>query len=227
MCTGFLFKGKDTIYAYNLDVDPSTWSFSIYKNKRYFALGLIIGSSTYFTHGVNNNAMFACLPYMNGESNILTKGIKRERIDLLVNKYIRSKYNYEEVLEIPKTKEIINLPNVNLHSLISDGNNALLVEPGIGTKEINNKYFVISNFPIQVKLEDYSNPFYGKDRYDLVNKELNTRDELSPCDALDILRKVKQDGKWATRISFVYSKLENKVYYCIDGNFENILIHQF
>ena len=34
MCTGFVRKGKDLIYGFNLDIDPNVWSFDIYIKQR-------------------------------------------------------------------------------------------------------------------------------------------------------------------------------------------------
>lgn len=46
-------------------------------------------------------------------------------------------------------------------------------------------------------------------------------------DALNLLKECKQDGKYGTKVSFVYSKNENRVYYCLNGDFDTILIHKF
>jgi hypothetical protein len=46
-------------------------------------------------------------------------------------------------------------------------------------------------------------------------------------DALTILESVKQEGVWATRVSFAYSVFENKIYYVLNSNFNHILAYQF
>lgn len=229
MCTGFVRKGKDLIYGFNLDIDPKVWSFDIYKTKKYFTVGITVGSTTYFTHGVNVNGNFGNLPYMNGAERNYPRGISKQRIDLLNDKYIRGKYNFDDVLDIINTKTIVNIPNANMHSLICDSNgNIVLVEPGYGNKIIKSKYAVISNFPILIKLKDYSNPFFGKDRYDKATEMLKkSNKDFSVNDALEILKQCKQEGKWGTKISFVYSKNNNAVYYYLDGNFEKVLKHEF
>lgn len=229
MCTGFVRKGKDLIYGFNLDIDPNIWSFDIYKTKKYFTIGITVGSTTYFTHGVNANGNFGNLPYMNGVQQNYRKGIKKQRIDLLNDKYIRGKYNYNDVLDIVNTKTLINIPNANMHSLICDADgNVVLLEPGYGNKIVKSKYAVISNFPILTKLDDYSNPFFGKDRYDIATQVLKeSKSSFSVNDALDLLNKCKQEGKWGTKVSFVYSKNNNTVYYCLNGDFKKVLQHKF
>ena len=228
MCTGFIRKGKDLIYGFNLDIDPKEWSFDIYKTKNYFTVGITVGSTTYFTHGVNANGNFGNLPYMNGEEYNYPKKTERQRLDLLVDRYIKGKYCYDDVLNIINTKTIINYKNTNMHSLICDANgNVVLIEPGYGNKIIKNKYAVISNFPILAKLKDYNNPFYGKDRYDkatLILKE--SKNDFSVNDALVLLKQCSQQGQWGTRVSFVYSKNNNTVYYCLNGNFDKVLEHK-
>jgi hypothetical protein len=78
------------------------------------------------------------------------------------------------------------------------------------------------------ELSDYSNPFYGKDRYDKALSVLQkSNEDFNVADALDLLKQVKQEGQWGTKISFVYSRNENAVYYCLDGNFDDIRIHRF
>ena len=65
------------------------------------------------------------------------------------------------------------------------------------------------------------------DRLQIIEKELNNRNSISYIDALDLLKKVAQTGKWATRLSFVYSRNNNTIYYCFNGNFNNIQEHKF
>ena len=69
--------------------------------------------------------------------------------------------------------------------------------------------------------------YYGKDRYDRAMELLrSSNDDFSVSDGLKLLEAVKQVGTWATRVSFVYSRNENAVYYAIEGDFENIKKHQ-
>lgn len=229
MCIAIAHKGKDLIYGYNLDVDPNVWNYSIHKNKNYFSIGITVGKTTYFTHGVNKNGQFGNLPYMNNETYRIFKTCKSQRIDLLVDKYIRNKITYKDIKEIIKEKTIVDAKGLSMHSLIGniDGK-MLLIEPGLGANNIKENYAVVSNFPILTTLSDYSNPFYGKQRYDIASDILSkSNEEFSYEDALDLLNKCKQTGTWATRVSFVYSKNNNCVYYCLNGNFKNILIHKF
>ena len=55
----------------------------------------------------------------------------------------------------------------------------------------------------------------------------NSTDDFSVQDGLHLLREVKQEGNWATRVSFVYSANENAVYYALERNFDQANRHQF
>ncbi|OJT92546.1 hypothetical protein BM535_09595, partial [Clostridioides difficile] len=50
---------------------------------------------------------------------------------------------------------------------------------------------------------------------------------FSVTEAFNILKSVKQEGLWATRVSFVYSIRENKVYYVLNNDFKHIKKYQF
>ncbi len=229
MCTAIAKKGKDVLYGYNLDIDPAVWNYKLILKKDYFSVGITVGSTTYLTHGVNGNGQFGNLPYMNGEIFPVPKGARRERIDLLNDRYIRGKYSFEDVERIIRETVVVNAPSTTLHSLIGNRDGEfLLLEPGYGIKQYEEDFAVVSNFPLLTTLPDYSNPFYGKDRYDRALAILqNSTENFSVADALDVLSQVKQEGQWGTRISFVYSRNENAVYYCLDGNFDDIRIHKF
>lgn len=229
MCTAIAKNGNDLIYGFNFDVDPEKWPYKVVKTKNYFGIGITLGSTTYLVHGINKEGHFGNSLYMNGEDFVAQKGKKRMRIDLLNDRFVRGKYSFDDVEKIIDECEIINNKNTNLHSLIGNENGEyLLVEPGYGIKRIKENFAVLTNFPVLTKLNDYSNPFFGKDRYDHALKVLKkSKDNYSVKDAYKLLEETKQDGKWGTRVSFVYSKNENKVYYCLDGNFSDINVHQF
>lgn len=229
MCTAFAKKGNDLLFGYNLDINPKDWNFALYKTSNYFTVGIKVGSTLYFTHGVNRYGSFGNLPYMNGEPFTPQKGAKRERIDLMVDKLIRNKYSFADVKEIVNTKTVVNIPRTTMHSLFANSEGEMLiVEPGYDCRDVKENYALLTNFPIFADIEDYSNPFYGKDRYDTAKKILSSSgDDFSVADALALLCAVKQTGEWGTRISFVYSRNENKVYYCLDGDFDRVFTHAF
>lgn len=228
MCTAIAKKGNDLIYGFNLDIDPAVWNFKLYRTKQYFTVGITVGHTTYFTHGVSSRGHFGNVPYMNGADFVPPKGSKRERIDLMTDRYIRGKYSFADLERIAAEKTVVSIPAASLHSLFGNGNGELLlVEPGLGCRRENGGHAVLSNFPVLAGLTDFSNPFYGKDRYDRAESVLkDSGPDFSVRDALDLLSSVSQSGKWGTKLSFVYSGNENAVYYALNGDFSDIRLHR-
>lgn len=152
----------------------------------------------------------------------------KERIDLLTDRYIKEKYSYDDVLNIVKTKTIVNIPRNSMHSLIADKfGHILLAEPEYGYKEITEIYAVITNFLLLIEIDKFE-PWFGKDRYDKALSILSaSNDDFSGIDGINLLKEVAQDGEWATRVSFVYSKNNNCVYYVLNRDYSNIQVHRF
>lgn len=227
MCTGFIKRGDDLLYGFNLDIDPEVWDFRLVKNKKIFTAAIKVGKTLYYTHGVNAEGCFSNLPYMNGPTDGARGGKNSVRVDLLTDRYLRNKLSFDELLSTAKMKTVLNVSGASMHSLVgSPDGRMLLLEPQNGFREITEDYAAIANFPVLCELSDYNNPFYGRDRYDTATKILSeSKNDFSVRDGLELLRKVKTEGKWGTKISFVYSKNENAVYYCLNGDFEKTEKH--
>ena len=68
----------------------------------------------------------------------------------------------------------------------------------------------------------------GDDRYERAKRILDgSDDDFSVWDAFSLLYEVRQEGPWATRVSFVYSVKENAVYYTENNDFEHIKKYAF
>lgn len=229
MCIAIAYKGNDLLYGFNLDIDPAVWHYSVQKTKAFFAIGITVGKTTYCVHGVNRSGHFGNVPYMNGDTFPIPRGTRRARIDLMNDRYIRGKYSFNDIEEILRTKAIVNIPAATMHSLIgNESGDFLIVEPGYGYKKVEEHFAVLSNFPVLTHLPDYSNPFYGKGRYDTAVSVLSKADvDFSAEDALHLLYDTKQDGRWATRVSFVYSQRRNTVFSFYDGDISRIETHVF
>lgn len=229
MCTAIAYKGNDLLYGFNLDIDPAVWRFSVRKTKSYFAVGITVGKTTYLVHGVSKTGRFGNVPYMNSEPLPAPSGAKRERIDLLNDRYIRGKYSFADVETILRTKAVVCIPAAPMHSLIgSENGDFLIVEPGSGYRKVEENYAVLTNFPVLTELADYENPFYGKGRYDRAVSVLRAAGaDFSVGDVLRLLHETRQDGQWATRVTFVYSRNENAVYWFPDGDISLMEKHVF
>ena len=76
------------------------------------------------------------------------------------------------------------------------------------------QYSLITNYSILSP--EITKPYIvsGDDRFERADELLkHCNDSFSVAEAFQILKSVKQEGIWATRVSFVYSVNENRVYY--------------
>ena len=104
----------------------------------------------------------------------------------------------------------------------------LIVEPGIGWREDDGRYSLITNY--SVLAPESTMPFLvpGDDRYERATQLLNTYGkQFTVADAVSVLRAVRQEGIWATRVSFVYSAKEHAVYYVRNNDFSQIEKYEF
>lgn len=128
-----------------------------------------------------------------------------------------------------KKKKITYAPDTTMQAMFSDRTGrVLIIEPGIGYRLEKEKYSLITNYSI-LKPE-LTNPYVlsGDNRYEKAKDLLQGYGEnFSISNAFDVLRSVRQEGLWATRVSFVYSVTKNKVYYVLNNDFKNIAEYQF
>lgn len=191
-------------------------------------------------HGVNSKGNFAnMLNNMNFSKAKFRMGNDICMHDQLVEDYISGRCDFDELIRIANEKDIVgvpkgvvNIPDLAFHSLIADRKgNIMMLEPGNGYSIIKEKYAALTNFSILELPADFNQDrfgYYGKDRYDIAMDLLrNSDDDFQVEDGLEILKATKQEGNWATRVSFVYSNNDNAVYYCLEGDFDHISKHQF
>ena len=230
MCTAFVKKGNDRIVGFNFDLAKDAFQYDIYKTKSLFYIGVTAGSTTYKTHGVNKNGNSGNLPYMNGTPETKRfRGAAYQRIDLLNDRFIAGKLDYAALLETVKAKTLVNIPGMSMHSLFSDrAGHMLLVEPGLGYRELAGDFALITNFPALDPPENPAPAWCGVDRYETGLALLqNSGPDFSVSDAFALLRATAQDEPWATRVSFVYSENESAVYYTEHRDFSHIQRHAF
>lgn len=126
----------------------------------------------------------------------------------------------------------VGIPDPAMHSLLSDREGrVLMIEPGNGYAEITENDAVMSNFAMLRLPEDFTEEkfgYYGVDRYQTAMKMLRDAGSgFTPEYGMSILNAVKQEQYAPTRVSFVYSQNENRVYYTLERDFAQIKTHQF
>lgn len=87
---------------------------------------------------------------------------------------------------------------------------------------------MITNYSILSPKTTKSYIVSGDDRFERADKQLGEYEgDFSIAETFRILKSVRQEGAWATRVSFVYSVTENKIYYTLNNDFEHIAEYQF
>ena len=103
-----------------------------------------------------------------------------------------------------------------------------MIEPGLGFRADAGRFSLVTNYSLLDP--ESTRPFTlpGDDRYERASQQLmEYGDCFSVDDAFSVLRAVRQEGLWATRVSFVYSAEEQAVYYAKDNDFAHIEKYEF
>lgn len=231
MCTRFVYRGNDVITGFNFDIDPAVWNHRIIEEKDCFYIGILRPDGVRHSyHGVHRNGNAGTLLYVHGSpAGAWECGIGCLTIAELTEEFIRARISYDEALRLVKTKKIVYAPDATMQAMLSDRQGrTLIVEPGIGWREDEGNYSLITNYSLldPASTRPYLVP--GDDRYERADRMLEGYgDNFSVSDGLTILREVRQEGPWATRLSFVCSMNEQAVYYVENNDFDHVKIYRF
>lgn len=226
MCTRFVYRGSDIITGFNFDIDLSVWTHKVIKEKERFYIGILRPDGIYHSyHGINQNGNVGTLLYVHGNSTgAYQSGNNYITIADLTEQFIKAQFSFDEVLQIVKSKNIVYAPDATMQAMLSDVHGrTLVIEPGIGYREEQSKYSLITNYSLMKPESTRNFIVSGDDRYERALQLLdNCKNEFSVSDAFTLLYAVRQEGAWATRVSFVYSVNERTVYYTENNHFEHI-----
>lgn len=226
MCTRFVYRGNDMITGFNFDIDLSVWKHKVIAEQDRFYIGILRPDGVYHSyHGVNQNGNAGTLLYVHGNpAGAYQNNRNCITIADLAEQFIKARISFDDVLQIVKFKKIVYAPDSTMQAMLSDiHGRTLVIEPGIGYREEQNKYSLITNYSLMKpeSTKDFIVP--GDDRYERALWLLdNYKNEFSLSDAFTLLYAVRQEGAWATRVSFVYSAKERTVYYVENNYFEHI-----
>lgn len=231
MCTRFVYHENDIITGFNFDIDLAVWKHKIILERERFYIGIMRPDGHYHSyHGVNRNGNAGTLLYVHGNpAGSYVEGEGRVTIADLTEQFIKNEISFDEALGIARTGAVVYASDSTMQAMLSDKDGRVLVlEPGIGYREERKRYSLITNYSV---LEPESTRAFvvpGDDRYERAEALLcGQGEEFSVADAFSILREVRQEGMWATRVSFVYSWLEKKVYYVVNNEFGNVMEYCF
>ena len=226
MCTRFVYHGDDLITGFNFDIDLSVWKHKVIKERERFYIGILRPDGMYHSyHGINKNGNVGTLLYVHGNpAGIYQDSPDCMTISDLTEQFIKAQLSFDKVLEIIKSKEITYAPDATMQAMLSDVHGrVLIIEPGIGYREEHKRYSLITNYSLMKPESTKNFIVQGDDRYERALQLLDRcENNFSISDAFALLQAVRQEGEWATRVSFVYSAKEQTVYYAENNHFERI-----
>ena len=197
MCTRFVYNGKDTITGFNFDIDLSVWDHKIIKEKDRFYIGIKMSDNRY--HSFHG-------VHRNGNTGTL----------LYVHGNPRGRY-----VEGNSSYTIADLTENYIRGILS-------FDEVLHILQEQKQYSLMTNYSV-LKPES-TRPYIvpGDDRYERAQAQLEKQKEtFSVSDAFHILKSVRQEGLWATRVTFVYSVMEKKIYYVLNNDFEEMSEYSF
>ena len=197
MCTRFVYNGKETIVGFNFDIDLSEWEHTVIAEKDRFFIGIKMSDNKYHSFHGINR---------NGNVGTLLYVHGNDNAQFCGNE---SCYTIADLTE--------NFIKGNLSfddSLEIVKKKKITYAPDTTMQAMfsdrNGRVLIIE--PENEKAKDLLQG-YGEN--------------FSISNAFDVLRSVRQEGLWATRVSFIYSVAKNKVYYVLNNDFKNIAEYQF
>ena len=197
MCTRFVYNGEDTITGFNFDIDLSVWDHKIIKEKDRFYIGIKMPDNRY--HSFHG-------VHRNGNTGTL----------LYVHGNPRGRY-----VEGNSSYTIADLTENYIRGILS-------FDEVLHILQEQKQYSLMTNYSV-LKPES-TRPYIvpGDDRYERAQAQLeNQKETFSVSDAFHILKSVRQEGLWATRVTFVYSVMEKKIYYVLNNDFEEMSEYSF
>ena len=231
MCTRFVYRGDDMITGFNFDIDLTVWDHKIIIEKDRFYIGILRPDGVRHSyHGVNRDGNVGTLLYVHGNPEGAYQDSKScMTIADLTERFIQATISFDDALRMVQEQKIVYAPDTTMQAMLSDRQgHTLIIEPGIGWRENHGRYSLMTNY--SVLAPESTMPFLvpGDDRYERAAQLLNTyRKQFTVTDAFSVLWAVRQEGIWATRVSFVYSAKEHAVYYVQNNDFSQIEKYAF
>lgn len=231
MCTRFVYNGRDTLTGFNFEIDLAVWEHTVLCEPDRFFIGIKRPDGLFHSyHGVHKSGNAAMLLYVHENP------AGRYRPDAgcclisdLAEQYIQGRLTLDEALHLVQTRPVVYAPDATMQAMLSDASGrVLIVEPGLGWRMERARFSLITNYSL---LDPASTrPFLvpGDSRYEQAQALLERcGPDFSARDALSVLQAVRQEGPWATRVSFVHSVRERAVYYVQNNHFESVQRYAF
>ena len=231
MCTRFVCRANAMITGFNFDIDLAVWDHQLIMDHDHFAIGILRPDGLRHTyHGVHRNGNVGTLLYVHGvPGGLYTDGVDCMTIADLTEQFVQARLSFDDAVHLVQTKKITYAADATMQAMPSDRHGrTLIIEPGIGYRVDSGRFSLITNYSLLDP--ESTRPFIvpGDDRNERANATLSSCNEtFNVSDAFSLLRNVRQEGPWATRVSFVYAAHENTVYYVQNNRFDDIQQHHF
>ena len=226
MCTRFVYRGDDVITGFNFDVDPAEWDYRILRERDRFGIGILRpDGARHVYHGIHRNGNVGTLLYVHGNPD----GRYRASADCvtvadLTERFIRAELSFDDACRLVRTKRIVYAPDATMQAMLSDrSGRTLVVEPGVGCRVEDGRFSLMTNGSLLAP--ERTRPFLlpGDDRFGRAQRRLRAfGGRFTADDALSVLQAVCQEGRWATRVSFVYEARRQTVSYVLDRRFSRV-----
>ena len=161
------------------------WDHKIITEKDRFYIGILRPDGVRHSyHGVNRNGNVGTLLYVHGNPEGAYQDFKGcMTIADLTEQFVQAKISFDDALQIVQERKIVYAPDATMQAMLSDRQGrTLIIEPGIGWREDDGCYSLITNY--SVLTPESTMPFLvpGDDRYERAAQLLNTygKSLLSP-----------------------------------------------
>lgn len=232
MCTRLVYSGENTITGFNFDIDLAVWNHRVMMDENRFYIGIMRPDGNYHSyHGVNRNGNVGTLLYVHGNPAAAFRDHPMYMtVADLTEQYICGEISFDRAAALVRTRKIVYAPDATMQAMLSDRNGrTLLIEPGIGFRQRRDRFSLVTNYSLLAP--ESTKPYIvpGDDRYERAVQMLEKyqQRDFSVADAFSVLYHVRQEGIWATRVTFVYSAAENAVYYLENNQFDMIQKYVF
>ena len=225
MCTRFVYRGDDMLTGFNFDIDLAVWQHRVFAERGRFYIGILRPDGRYHSyHGVNQNGQVGTLLYVHGhKAGAYQDGPEYVSIADLTEQFIQGQLSFDEALALVQRKKIVYAPDATMQAMLSDQNGrVLIVEPGIGYRVETQNFSLMTNYSVLAPESTEAFIVPGDDRYERARRFLEGQKDFEVSDAFSLLHAVRQEGLWATRVSFVYAAREQTVYYVENNDFAHI-----
>jgi len=230
-CTSFAVYSNNTVYGMNFDYKPNLLQIFAISSElqgkvfhlRPFGFGEVAG--------MNMQGLFASCQGLIPEEKPPATRSKNQISTWIFHKMALSRFE-----QVPQAKDLLNNKQMvqaigtSLHNLVADKFGAAMVvetgETGNQITEIQDRYMVMTNFPIyQLKGKNYEDAEgIGSERYKIAHRYI--RSNLKAFDTekgMEVLKQAQSMSEiYPTRSSMVFDPYKKEIFICLEGNFDKI-----